>query len=108
MVCLRCSFPLPDFLDYTRATQRVAGVCRLVLHSLIHFSRPEDLFVIGKSHAHAVANRVLIFALKLRTSAKKDSMRSSIGFTGLPLANDNSKLPYFAVVGWSRPNGGPA
>jgi hypothetical protein len=27
-------------------------------------------------------------------------MRSSIGFTGLPLANDNSKLPYFAVVGW--------
>jgi hypothetical protein len=69
----------------------MAGVCRLVLHSLIHFLRPEDLFVIGKSHAHAVA-----------------SMRSSTGFTGLPLANDNSKLPYFAVVGWGRPNGGPA
>ena len=63
--------PLPDFLDYTRATQRVAGVCRLVLHSLIHFLRPEDLFVIGKSHAHTVANRVLIFALKRQNVGQK-------------------------------------
>ena len=91
MVCGWCSLPSLYFLDYASATQRVAGMSRLVLHSLIHFLRPEDLFVIGKSHAHAVA-----------------SMRSSTGFTGLPLANDNSKLTYFAVVGWGRPNGGPA
>ena len=64
MVYLRCSFPLPDFLDYTRATQRVAGVCRLVLHSLIHFLRPEDLLVVGKRDAYRLTDGTRLFALE--------------------------------------------
>ena len=71
MVCGWCSLPPLYFLDHASAASRVACVSCLVLHSLIHFLRPEDLFVIGKSNAHAFANRVLIFALKRQNVGQK-------------------------------------
>jgi hypothetical protein len=71
MVCSWCSLPSLYFFDYASATQGVAGMSRLVLHSLVHFLRAEDLFVIGESHAHALPNRVLIFALKRQNVGEK-------------------------------------
>jgi hypothetical protein len=71
MVCGWCSLPSLYFLDYASATQRVAGMSRLVLHSLIHFLRPEDLFAIGDGYANALPNRVLIFALKRQNVGEK-------------------------------------
>jgi hypothetical protein len=71
MVCGWCSLPSLYFLDYASATQRVAGMSRLVLHSLIHFLRPEDLFAIGDGYANALPNRVLIFALKRQNVGQK-------------------------------------
>ena len=48
--------PFPSDVAYPRlheTAQRVAGVRRFVLHSLIHFLRTEDLFVIGKGRSPA-------------------------------------------------------
>ena len=44
-----------------------------------YFLRPEQLLEVRKRRTHPLTNRIGIFALKRLTSAKKASMRSSIG-----------------------------
>ena len=59
------------------------------------------LYAVGKSNAHALANRV-ITPSSARTSARKDSdALVHRGFAALLLANDNSKFRH-AVVAWPR------
>ena len=76
----------------------MAGVRCLILHASIYFLRFEYLLAVGKSNAHALANRVIILALKRKKSARKDSIRSSIEFAALLLANDNSKFRHAVVA----------
>jgi hypothetical protein len=46
-------------------------VGRFFPHSFIDFLRSEDLFAVGKSASHAMADRVRIFALKRQNVSQK-------------------------------------
>jgi hypothetical protein len=49
----------------------LAGVSRLIRHAPINFLRFEDLLAVGKSDADALADRVIIFALKRQNVGQK-------------------------------------
>jgi hypothetical protein len=55
-------------------------------HSFIDFLRPKDLLAVRKRAAHALTDRIRIFALERQNVSQKASMRSSIGFPAVPPA----------------------
>jgi hypothetical protein len=70
-----------QLLAYASATQRAAGVSRLVPHALLRLLQPEDRLALGEGDPHPLWDRVRLFAREARTSHRKDSMRWSTGLS---------------------------
>src|SRR5262249_31713444 len=71
MIHARRSLPSPDFFENASTAKRVAGVSRLILHTPVDFLSLEDLLAVGKSHTHALADRVIIFAFESQHVGEK-------------------------------------
>ena len=63
-----------------RGITRGMRVAALSFMRLFTSCAREQLLEVRKRRTHPLTNRIGIFALKRQTSAKKASMRSSIGF----------------------------
>ena len=72
-------------------TPQRTGVGRLVPHALVRLKRPDDRLAVNEGDAHTLADRVWFAPASARTSARKDSMRWSIGF---PRSKDNAQRAY--------------
>ena len=99
MIHARRSLPSPDFFENASAAQRVAGVSRLILHAPIDFLRFEDLLAVGKSDADALADRVIIFALKRQNVGQKGLDTLVHRVHRLLVAGDIPKIRQIAAVG---------
>jgi hypothetical protein len=75
-----CSSAALQLLGDTSAAHRAAGVSCLVLHALVRLLRPEDRLATGERHAPPARTASGSSPARARTSARKESMRWSIGF----------------------------
>ena len=73
-----------QLLGHASAAQRAEDASGLVPHAFVRFLRPEDFLAVGESDSHPVADASRSSSASARTSARKASMRWSIGFPAVP------------------------
>jgi hypothetical protein len=60
-----------QLIGYASASQRAAGVSRLVPHALLFGSQPEDRLALGEADPHPLPHRVRLFARKCENVAQE-------------------------------------